>query len=235
MPIKVDLRGRRFGKLLVLYREPPGSPQPRRWVCACDCGQQCKRTTFQLTHGEARHCGCNPAYIDITGQRYGRLVALEYVGSSSKKQALWLCQCDCGQKTTVRGAQLRGGRTKSCGCLMREVAAKGMSERQGTHRMTDSPEYRAWVQARARCRDSKHPAWKNYGGRGITVCERWNRPHGGFEAFFEDMGPRPSPKHSLDRIDNSAGYCKENCRWTTWSEQSKNKRPRLRNEKGQYR
>lgn len=152
---------------------------------------------------------------DITEQRFGRLVALEYAGSE-----YWLCKCDCGSLKKVNGTKLRRGKTRSCGCLVREVNARVQRARQTKHGMSKSPEYAIWAAMHARCSNPNHKEWPNYGGRGVRVCERW----ASFENFFADMGPKPSKEHSLDRTDNGLIYSKDTCRWATHVEQHNNTR-----------
>lgn len=147
--------------------------------------------------------------IDLTGQRFARLVVLREDGRMGPAVA-WLCQCDCGQRKRVRSDHLRQSRVRSCGCFQLETRT--------THGMTGSPEYEAWVSMWQRTRNANHPAAHRYVGRGITVADEWRS----FEAFFAELGPRPSSKHSLDRIDNSLGYQPGNCRWTTQVEQLRN-------------
>lgn len=153
-----------------------------------------------------------PRVKDLTGQSFARLTVLEFAGTRSLK-AYWLCRCECGVTITLCGGSLTSGNSKSCGCLNRDTRTS-----HGKHR---TPEYKAWQQILQRCCNPSSPTYPLYGGRGITACDRWRTS---FVAFSEDMGLRPSPKHSIDRIDNDAGYCKENCRWATKKEQSRNTR-----------
>ena len=147
--------------------------------------------------------------IDITNQRFGRLVALRLVGRNPVSVGIWLCQCDCGNIKKVLLSNLRAKHgTISCGCARRF---------HGKHK---TPEYVAWVSMLQRCNNPQSPSFHHYGGRGITVCERWLK----FENFLADIGPRPSPELSLQRINNDLGYFSENCKWATRKEQASNMR-----------
>ena len=155
--------------------------------------------------------------LDLTGQRFDRLVVVSEASrdrpskSQPKGVRRWLCCCDCGKESVVRQSNLTAGHTRSCGCLHRE---------QTTHGMSRTSVYKVWQAMFTRCYKSNCSRFKSYGGRGIRVCSRWLDP----EKFSADMGPRPSPDHSLDRIDNDGDYCPENCRWTTSEEQTRNRR-----------
>lgn len=133
------------------------------------------------------------------------------------KNSRWICRCDCGAEVIVFGYALKNGNTKSCGCLQKELAKTVHT----THSFAHISEYRIWRNIKQRCYNPKHDSYKDYGGRGITMCDEWKES---FEAFYRDMGPRPSHHHSIDRRDNDKGYSKDNCRWATWEEQNSNKR-----------
>jgi hypothetical protein len=165
-----------------------------------------RRGTLEL-HGNLK---------DLVGQRFGRLVVVALADPSAAGQVRWHCKCDCGATTAVQTSNLRSGHVRSCGCLGAE-AKKYIAK---THGMTETRTWRSWVAMRRRCRDKSYHQYHLYGGRGISVCERWVDS---FEAFLADMGERPAGR-SLDRIDVNGNYEPSNCRWATAQEQTRNRR-----------
>jgi hypothetical protein len=154
----------------------------------------------------------------LTGIKFSRLSVINQNQISTLAgKARWDCICDCGNKVTVIGSSLVSGNTSSCGCLHKEI----LTENNTIHSMSSIPEYDIWKSIIQRCTNSNNDSYANYGGRGITVCDRWLNS---FEAFYEDMGSRPSSDHSIDRRENNGNYEKNNCYWATRIEQNNNKR-----------
>lgn len=148
------------------------------------------------------------AFIDLSGKVFGELTVIERA-ASQRGNTHYLCRCTCGSTKTILAKNLQNGRTKTCGCL------RG-TEQHG-YRYTST--YRSWISTRQRCTNPKATGYKNWGGRGITVCERWDK----FSNFLIDMGERP-PGTTLERLDNDGDYEPGNCIWATYKQQAKNRR-----------
>jgi hypothetical protein len=232
--MKKDLVGWKFESITV-----KAYVRGKLWNCVCDCGKAMPEVLEgALTSGMIVSCGCQGSYgmsnwgkeqqgnrrtKDLTGQRFGGWTVIEYSGRMNfnpTAQSVWKCRCDCGRiKDRVLYGSLTKGQSKSCGCERGKVIgdfsrSHGMSK---SHKMY----YFIWQSMKTRCYNSKHPSFKNYGARGIKVCDQWLTD---FKQFFADVGYRPSMDHSLDRIDNDGNYEPSNMRWATRSVQSQNRR-----------
>lgn len=166
---------------------------------------------------------------DMTGMRFGRLTVLsrgENIKYRSQQHCAWVCECDCGNITTVAGYCLRSGHTQSCGCLGREKRLASATK----HGHSESKLYLVWCGIKARCLNPQNKAFSFYGGRGITICQEWLQ---GFDAFYEwAINNGYKEGLSIDRIDVNGNYEPKNCRWITMKEQANNRRPRKLNKDG---
>lgn len=215
---RIDLSGKVFGKWTVVgfKRASKGGSE---WLCKCECGTEKNVTSASLRHGLSTSCGCGNSHgvVDETGNRYGRLKVIKR-GGTIRSIASWECLCDCGKTTVVTGDALRRGNTRSCGCLHDEARlVAGKANR--THGMFGTRTYKSWSHMIGRCTNKNDARYHDYGGRGISVCERWEM----FENFMADMGEAPRCL-TLDRINVNGNYEPGNCRWATDKEQARNTR-----------
>lgn len=167
--------------------------------------------------------------IDVEpGSKYWRFTIIKevepHVTSGGNRKRMVRCICKCGSTKDVLLIDLINGRIKSCGCFSKDSARERAYQRNTTHNMYHTPEYDVWMSMKKRCNNKRHKSYNDYGGRGIKICEEWNRS---FLSFLKDMGQRPSKEYSIYRINNDDGYYKENCRWATKKEQCQNQRTNI--------
>lgn len=216
-----DITGRRFGRLKVLSYS--GN---YKWKCVCDCGTIKDIRKSDLISGRTTSCGClrsekmsNTRRENLTGMRFGRLVVTD-ISHSDKSGVYWNCKCDCGSIVTVKSAYLKNGDTKSCGCLKIDT----ISNLTKTHGMSKTGGiYVVWKGMRERCHNTNSDSYKDYGGRGICICEEWE-DFSTFRKWAMSNGYFDGCKLSIDRIDVNGNYCPENCRFVTSKTQANNTR-----------
>jgi len=194
------------------------------WLCLCACGNEVVVDQSKLKSGHTKSCGClkKERLIDITGQQFGlwTVVSFSYFAKTGDKQRpYWNCKCACGNEGIVRGDILKDGGSKSCGCYEKDrslIPLPAYSYEEAYKKVKS-----VYKHMKQRCLNLNKTRFKDYGGRGIKICDRWLES---FDNFLEDMGVPPSLLHQLDRLDNDGDYCPENCRWTTTIKNNRNKR-----------
>ncbi|MEV9640416.1 hypothetical protein ABZ756_06935 [Mammaliicoccus sciuri] len=221
----------------------------RRFICRCICGSEKTYNPTDVARGRTKNCGCarrakllernlkdNPTkynqskykskypYDECIGTTVNHLLFVKEIERSKYDRRQFVVRCECGKEFPCEGVMVFNGSIRSCGCYK----TRKLIESSYTHGLTNTSEYEIWGGMIQRCTNPKSIDYKNYGGRGITVCDRWLD----FTNFLEDMGERPTPKHSIDRVDVNGNYEQANCRWATRLEQNRNQRLRSDNSTG---
>lgn len=222
-----ELTGLTFGRLTVARRGPNDLGARAQWECVCSCGAAVTVSGSNLRRGTTRSCGCllDERVHDLQGRVFGRLTVTGRASNGAGGKTRWACVCSCGGASVVAGRDLSTGHTRSCGCLRDELTAVRATVHGHARRGQKHPLYDTWKTLVQRCTNPNDKHWPYYGGRGISVCPEWRDS---FPAFLADLGERPAPGLSIDRIDNDGDYEPGNVRWATRSEQMANTRPRRR-------
>lgn len=222
MPMKrADLQGMRFGRLIVNGWDP----ESKKWKCSCDCGKTTKVPSNKLTTGHTTSCGCartghdKKRLKDITGQRFGMLVAIEHIGYSERGQAIWRFKCDCGNTYEAVSYPVVFGSVISCGCYNRRQTAERNTRHGFSKRGEKEKLYQVWNAMKSRCGNPNNSHYYRYGGRGIKVCAEWS-DYAPFRKWAYENGYDEGL--TIDRINNDGDYCPENCRFITMDEQMRN-------------
>lgn len=218
-----DLTGQQFGRLTVIARAENNAQGSAQWLCKCSCGNpeyKIVRSTH-LISGSVKSCGCLMKEAgNILNQRFGKLVVVskadDKIANDGVHITMWNCRCDCGNMTVVDTSSLKSGHTKSCGCL------QGEHHNDATHKEGRTRLYRIWNNIKQRCLNPNNSNFKNYGGRGITVCDIWLNSYIAFKEWALNNGY--SDNLSIDRINVNGDYEPNNCRWVTQKMQNNNTR-----------
>lgn len=235
----IDLTGKEYEHFKVIQKGKthvtPSGQYRAMWICQCECGNMFEADGQAIRKGTKKSCGClnfkdRSVYSkDLTGKKFGRLTVIRRLKPEEveTRQYNWLCQCECGNFVKASANKLKTGHTKSCGCLRDEFS---IGDKTRTHGLRHSTRlYHIYATMKQRCNNPNNSQYKNYGGRGIKVCDEWNDKNG-FKAFYDwaiSAGfdeSKPWQEQTIDRIDVNGNYEPSNCRWVTNLEQQRNKR-----------
>lgn len=219
----IDRTGQRFGKLVVVGRDASRKNRVY-WLCRCDCGTIKSVESYKLRTGNTTSCGCEQYrrnYRDLSGQRFGMLTVKRRVENKQNGKVLYRCQCDCGNTIDVCYGSLVSGDRKCCGCV--DLRTK--------HGQCNTRLYGVWRSMKDRCLNPRCHAYKDYGGRGISICEEWKNDFVAFQKWATESGYNNAAQRgecTLDRINNDGNYEPTNCRWVDMRVQSNNRRARAK-------
>ena len=211
MSRKLELQGQKFNKLTAIKENGKDKKGQVLWLCKCECGNFTNVRGTELKNGKVKSCGCK-FFKDLSGQKFGKLLVVKRVENIGK-QVAYLCKCDCGNTKVVKADYLRTGDTKSCGCLPHSHVKHGLIHQRI---------YRIWLAMKNRCGNAKMDSYKNYGKRGIKICEEWLSDFKKFHSWAILSGYNDNL--TIERVDNNKGYEPSNCIWIPLPEQSKHRR-----------
>lgn len=215
----MKLENKKFGNLTVIKEAQKTKNRSIRWLCKCECGKEKIVKQKNLIEGITTNCGCLEKDLDLTNKKIGRLTVISFAYSKNKRK-YWKCICECGNICDVMGNYLKLGSTKSCGCLKKELNQKGNIK----HNMYKTRIYKIYQSMKQRCYFEKHTHYKNYGGRGISICDEWLGKNGFVNFYNWAMCNGYNDSLSIDRINNDGNYEPSNCKFSTNEEQQNNTR-----------